>query len=387
MKNIAVFGSTGSIGTQTLDVIRMHPELFRLTAIACKTSIGLLEKQAREFNPVCAVVYEKDKAEDLKIRLKDTKVKVLSGMEGLIEMASMKESDFVVNGIVGMIGIPSTIAAIRAGKDIALANKETCVTAGHIIMPLAKEMGVRVLPTDSEHSAIFQALQGRAHSSIRKILLTASGGPFYGKTTEELEKVTVAETLAHPNWRMGPKITVDSASMVNKGLEVIEAIWLFDVSVDKIEVVIQRESAIHSAVEFEDGSIIAQMAVPDMRIPIQYSLTYPERYPSPADALEFSKLGTLHFGVPDNDTFRGLPLAFEAIRQGGSMPTAFNASNEWANDRFRSGVIRFTEIYRIIEDAMAHHRIIASPTVEEIFETEKEIFAHLDEKYHVAREQ
>lgn len=383
MKNISVFGSTGSIGTQTLDVIRMHPDLFRLTGIACKTSIDLLEKQAREFHPYCAVVYEKKQAEDLKVRLADTDVKVFSGMSGLVQMAAMPQSDFVVNGIVGMIGIPSTVAAIQAGKDIALANKETCVTAGHIIMPMAKEKGVRILPTDSEHSAIFQALQGRAGSPIRKILLTASGGPFYGKTTADLEKVTVKETLAHPNWRMGPKITVDSASMVNKGLEVIEAIWLFGVSVDQIEVVIQRESAIHSAVEFEDGSIIAQMAVPDMRIPIQYAMTYPERIPSPAERLDFAGLGMLHFGKPDNDTFRGLPLAFEAIRQGGSMPTAFNAANEWANDRFRSGVIRFTEIYQIIEDAMQHHKLIAAPNVNEIFDTENEINAHLNEKYHL----
>ena len=381
MKHIAVLGSTGSIGTQTLDVVRKHPEMMDVVALACGSRIDLIEKQAREFCPEIVAVYDEKAAADLAVRLADTNVKVLGGMDGLIEMCRIPSADVVVTAIVGMIGIRPTIAAIEAGKDIALANKETCVCAGHIILPLAAEKGVKILPVDSEHSAIFQALQGRAGSSIRRILLTASGGPFRGRTREELMNVTAAQALAHPTWSMGPKITVDSASMVNKGLEVIEAKWLFDVDVDQIEVVIQPQSIIHSAVEYEDGSILAQMGPSDMRIAIQYALTYPLHLPSPAVPLDFRALSGLELGVPDNETFRGLPLAISAIRTGGSMPVVFNASNEWANAIFRRGDISFLQIYDVIEDTMSRHSVIAAPTVDEIFAVQDEIDAYCEEKY------
>ena len=381
MKHIAVLGSTGSIGTQTLDVVRKHPEMMDVVALACGSRIDLVEKQAREFSPEIVAVYDEKAASDLAVRLADTKIKVLGGMDGLIEMCRIPSADVVVTAIVGMIGIRPTIAAIEAGKDIALANKETCVCAGHIILPLAAEKGVKILPVDSEHSAIFQALQGRAGSAIRRILLTASGGPFRGRTHEELMNVTAAQALAHPTWSMGPKITVDSASMVNKGLEVIEAKWLFDVDVDQIEVVIQPQSIIHSAVEYEDGSILAQMGPSDMRIAIQYALTYPLHLPSPAVPLDFRALSGLELGVPDNETFRGLPLAISAIRTGGSMPVVFNASNEWANAIFRRGDISFLQIYDVIEDTMSRHSVIAAPTVDEIFAVQDEIDAYCEEKY------
>lgn len=381
MKHIAVLGSTGSIGTQTLDVVRKHPEMMDVVALACGSRIDLIEKQAREFCPEIVAVYDEKAASDLAVRLADTNVKVLGGMDGLIEMCRIPTADVVVTAIVGMIGIRPTIAAIEAGKDIALANKETCVCAGHIILPLAAEKGVKILPVDSEHSAIFQALQGRAGSAIRRILLTASGGPFRGRTREELMNVTAAQALAHPTWSMGPKITVDSASMVNKGLEVIEAKWLFDVDVDQIEVVIQPQSIIHSAVEYEDGSILAQMGPSDMRIAIQYALTYPLHLPSPAVPLDFRTLAGLELGVPDNETFRGLPLAISAIRTGGSMPVVFNASNEWANAIFRRGDISFLQIYDVIEDTMSRHSVIAAPTVDEIFAVQDEIDAYCEEKY------
>ena len=381
MKHIAVLGSTGSIGTQTLDVVRKHPEMMDVVALACGSRIDLVEKQAREFSPEIVAVYDEKAASDLAVRLADTNIKVLGGMDGLIEMCRIPSADVVVTAIVGMIGIRPTIAAIEAGKDIALANKETCVCAGHIILPLAAEKGVKILPVDSEHSAIFQALQGRAGSAIRRILLTASGGPFRGRTREELMNVTAAQALAHPTWSMGPKITVDSASMVNKGLEVIEAKWLFDVDVDQIEVVIQPQSIIHSAVEYEDGSILAQMGPSDMRIAIQYALTYPLHLPSPAVPLDFRTLAGLELGVPDNETFRGLPLAISAIRTGGSMPVVFNASNEWANAIFRRGDISFLQIYDVIEDTMSRHSVIAAPTVDEIFAVQDEIDAYCEEKY------
>ncbi len=381
MKHIAVLGSTGSIGTQTLDVVRKHPEMMDVVALACGSRIDLVEKQAREFSPEIVAVYDEKAASDLAVRLADTNIKVLGGMDGLIEMCRIPSADVVVTAIVGMIGIRPTIAAIEAGKDIALANKETCVCAGHIILPLAAEKGVKILPVDSEHSAIFQALQGRAGSAIRRILLTASGGPFRGRTREELMNVTAAQALAHPTWSMGPKITVDSASMVNKGLEVIEAKWLFDVDVDQIEVVIQPQSIIHSAVEYEDGSILAQMGPSDMRIAIQYALTYPLHLPSPAVPLDFRALSGLELGVPDNETFRGLPLAISAIRTGGSMPVVFNASNEWANAIFRRGDISFLQIYDVIEDTMSRHSVIAAPTVDEIFAVQDEIDAYCEEKY------
>ena len=381
MKKIAVLGSTGSIGTQTLDAVRMHPQDFCVTALSCGGNTGLLEKQAREFHPRTAAVYDEKKAADLRVRLADTDIRVISGMDGLLETAESDGSEILVTGIVGMIGIRPTIAAIRAGKDIALANKETCVAAGHLIMPLSKEKGVKILPVDSEHSAIFQCLEGRAGSKIRRILLTASGGPFFGMKKADLEKVTVRETLRHPTWTMGPKVTVDSATMVNKGLEMIEAKWLFGVGIGSIEPVIQRESLIHSAVEFEDGSVIAQMGPSDMRIPIQYALTYPKHEPSPAVPLDFTNLKEIHFDVPDNETFRGIPLAVEASETGGSMPTVFNASNEWANRAFREGRISFMQIYEAIEKSMASHKRTENPSVDEILSIEQEIGAHLDEMY------
>ena len=381
-KRLAILGSTGSIGRQCLDVARLHPELFEVVSLACGSDIKTLEDQVREFSPALAVVYDAAAASDLKGRLADQPVKVLSGMEGLIEMASSPQIDILVTGIVGMIGIEPTVAALEAGHDIALANKETCVTAGHVIMPLAKEKGCRILPVDSEHSAIFQALQGRADSRIRRLILTASGGPFYEWPAEKLAAVTVKEALAHPTWTMGPKITVDSASMVNKGLEVMEARWLFDVDPSQIEVVIQRESLVHSAVEYEDGSIIAQMGPSDMRIPIQYALTWPDRLPSPATPLDFKTLAQIHFGQPRNDVFKGLPLAYDALKAGGSMPVVYNAANEWANRAFRQSRIGFTDIYRVIEEAMGSHSVVAAPSVGEILAIEKEITHSLDEGWH-----
>ena len=373
MRRLSVLGSTGSIGTQTLDVVRQHPELFRVEALGCGSNIDLIEKQAREFTPRLVAVYQKDQAAILKTRLKDTGVRVIAGMTGLIALAQLPQADIVVTAIVGMIGLRPTVAAIEAGKDIALANKETCVTAGHVIMPLAEQHGVKILPVDSEHSAIFQALQGKADSKIHKIYLTASGGPFRGRTRRELARVTVREALAHPTWSMGPKITIDSATMVNKGLEVIEAKWLFDVDVDRIQVVIQPQSVIHSMVAYEDGSILAQLGSSDMRIPIQFALTWPNHLPSPAAPLDFETLTRLDFAVPDNGTFRGVPLAVRAIRAGGSMPCALNAANEWANAAFRKGRIRFLEIYDVIEQVMDRHRVVPEPTVEEIVNLENEI--------------
>ncbi len=381
VRRITVLGSTGSVGTQTLDVVRMHPDLMQVTAVSCNNNIDLLEKQVREFRPGTAAVYDEQAAAELRVRLADLPVRVVSGMEGLIEISTLPETDIVLTAIVGMIGIRPTLAAIEAGKDIAMANKETCVTAGHLIMPFAKEKGVRILPVDSEHSAILQALQGRAGSKVSKILLTASGGPFFHMSREELSRVTVKEALAHPIWSMGPKISIDSASMVNKGLEVIEAKWLFDVDVDRIQVVIHPQSLIHSMVEYEDGSIMAQLGVSDMRIPIQYALTYPNHLPSPARACDFTTLKEFTFDTPRNDVFKGLPLAVSAIKTGGSMPCAYNAANEWANAYFREGKIAFTEIYEIIEDAMNMHKVIQDPDVEEILAIQSEIDRYLEERY------
>ena len=374
-KHLAVLGSTGSIGIQTLDVARMHPDRFVIETIGCGSKIDLAEQQAREFQPRLVAVYEENAAADLRVRLADLPCRVVSGMEGLLELASLPEADTVVTAIVGMIGIRPTAAAIEAGKDIALANKETLVTAGHMIMPMAKEHGVHILPVDSEHSAIFQSLQGRGEAKIRKILLTASGGPFRGRTKEELRTVTAAQALAHPTWTMGPKITIDSATMVNKGLEVIEAKWLFDVEPDAIQVVIQPQSVIHSMVEFEDGSVIAQLGPSDMRIPIQYALTWPDRLPSPAVPLDFTALRKLDFGVPENDTLLGLPLALRALRAGGSMPCAFNAANEWANAAFRKGTLSFPGIYEVIAQVMAPHQVLPAPSIPEILEIEEEVYA------------
>ncbi len=381
MKHLTVLGSTGSIGTQTLDVIRMHPDRLCVEALGCGRNISVLEHQIREFHPAYAAVWDEKDARELAVRTADLPVKILSGMDGMVRICTLPETDTVVTAIVGMIGLKPTVEAIKAGKHIALANKETCVTAGHIIMPLSKDHHVQILPVDSEHSAIFQALQGRAGSAVRRILLTASGGPFRGFSREKLDRVTVKEALAHPTWTMGPKITVDSATMVNKGLEVIEARWLFDVEPEKIEVVIQPESTIHSMVEYEDGSILAQMGCSDMRIPIQYALTYPEHIPSPAEPLDFTKLRMLHFDVPDDEVFEGLPLARRALCEGGSMPCVFNAANEWANERFRTGSLSFTGIYRIIRDVMEHHTVIPDPDVDEIMAIQTDTNRYCEANY------
>lgn len=376
MKKIAILGSTGSIGTQTLDVVRENGDI-EVVSLAAGSNTELLEKQVREFHPKVVCVYQKERAADLKERLKDKTVKIVTGMDGLIEAACIPEAEIVVTAVVGMIGIRPTIAAIEAGKDIALANKETLVTAGHLIIPLAKEKGIRILPVDSEHSAIFQSLQGNAGNKIQKILLTASGGPFRGKKQEDLLNVKVEDALKHPNWSMGRKITIDSSTMINKGLEVIEAKWLFDVSVDEIQVVVQPQSVSHSMVEYEDGSVIAQLGTPDMKLPIQYALYYPERRYLPGDRLDFWSLSHLDFEKPDLDTFYGLALAYEAGREGGSMPTVLNAANELAVSMFLDRQITYLEIVEIIEDCMKAHKKIENPSLEQILMTEQETYERI----------
>lgn len=380
MKNIAILGSTGSIGTQTLDVVRKNNDL-RVVAVSAGRSVEKLEEQIREFHPLLAAVWDEKAAEDLKIRIADTTTKVVSGMDGLLELASMPESDILVTAIVGMIGIRPTMEGIRAGKDIALANKETLVTAGHLIMPMAKEYGVSILPVDSEHSAIFQAIHGEEKKEIHKLLITASGGPFRGRTTEELKKVTVSDTLKHPNWVMGQKITVDSATLVNKGLEVMEAKWLFDVDLDHIQVVVQPQSIIHSMVEFKDGAIMAQLGTPDMRLPIQYALYYPHRRFLDGDRLDFTKLREITFEIPDMETFRGLPMAIKASREGGSMPTVFNAANELAVKKFLEEKIRFLDIYEIIAQSMDRHKKIAHPDLDEILSVEQDTYQWIESRW------
>lgn len=370
MKKIAILGSTGSIGTQTLEVVRENKDI-EVLGLAAGNNIALLEEQIREFHPKMAAVWTEEKAGELRSRIRDTDVKVVSGMDGLLEIAAMEGSEILVTAIVGMIGIRPTIAAIEAGKDIALANKETLVTAGHIIMPLAKEKGVKILPVDSEHSAIFQSLQGsRGGEEIHKILLTASGGPFRGKRQEDLLNIKVEDALKHPNWAMGRKITIDSSTMVNKGLEVMEARWLFGVDIDDVQVVVQPQSVIHSMVEFVDGAVIAQLGTPDMKLPIQYALYYPERRFLPGERVDFWSIGHLDFEKPDMDTFYGLQLAYEAGRTGGTLPTVFNAANELAVSQFLNREIKYLEIVEIIEDCMKAHKTIASPTVEQILDTE-----------------
>ncbi|MGN0404985.1 MAG: 1-deoxy-D-xylulose-5-phosphate reductoisomerase [Bariatricus sp.] len=369
MKKIAILGSTGSIGTQTLEVVRENKDI-EVLALAAGNNITLLEQQIREFHPRLVGVWAEEKAEELKSRIRDTGTKVVSGMDGLLEIAQIEGSEILVTAIVGMIGIRPTIAAIEAGKDIALANKETLVTAGHIIMPLAKKMGVKILPVDSEHSAIFQSLQGSRRSEVKKILLTASGGPFRGKKQEDMLNIRVEDALKHPNWAMGRKITIDSSTMVNKGLEVMEAKWLFDVDIDDVQVVVQPQSVIHSMVEFVDGAVIAQLGTPDMKLPIQYALYYPERRYLPGDRVDFWKIGHLDFEEPDMDTFYGLELAYEAGRTGGTLPTVFNAANELAVSQFLNREIKYLEIIEIIEDCMRAHKTIENPTVEQILETE-----------------
>ena len=380
MKNIAILCSTGSIGTQTLDVARKNEDL-RVVAVSAGKSVEKLEEQIREFHPILAAVWDEKAARDLKTRIADTDTKVVSGMEGLLELASMPESDILVTAIVGMIGIRPTMEGIRAGKDIALANKETLVTAGHLIMPMAREYGVSILPVDSEHSAIFQAIHGEENKEIHKLLITASGGPFRGRTTEELRNVTVADTLKHPNWVMGRKITVDSATLVNKGLEVMEARWLFDMDLDHIQVVVQPQSIIHSMVEFKDGAIMAQLGTPDMRLPIQYALYYPHRRYLDGDRLDFTKLREITFEVPDMETFRGLPMAIQASREGGSMPTVFNAANELAVKKFLEEKIGFLDIYEIIAQSMERHKKIAHPDLDEILSVEQDTYQWIESRW------
>ena len=361
MKNISIIGSTGSIGTQALDIVRANNDL-NVVALSCGRNAKLLEEQVREFKPSLISVGSEADAKDLRIKLADMDVEVLSGMEGLKEVATAEKAEIVLTAIVGMIGVEPTLAAIEAGKDIALANKETLVTAGHLVMKAAAEKGVKILPVDSEHSAIFQSLQGNRiglqgekNNDISRILLTASGGPFRGRTRDELESVTVEQALNHPNWSMGPKITIDSASMVNKGLEVIEAHWLFDTDLDDIEVLIQPQSIIHSAVEYMDGAIIAQLGTPDMKLPIQYAFYYPERRYLAGDRLDFTKISGIEIQKPDFETFRGIPLAKKASRKGGTMPTVMNEANEHAVAAFLAGKIKFLEIYDMIEYAMSEH--------------------------------
>ncbi len=373
MKNIAVLGSTGSIGTQTLEIVRANDDL-NVVSLAAGSNIEMLEKQIREFKPQIVCVYNEKKAEELKIKVSDTDVKIVTGMDGLIETAVIKTADIVLTAVVGMIGIRPTIAAIKAGKDIALANKETLVTAGHIIMPLAKEYRIRILPVDSEHSAIFQSLQGNKKSQLSKILLTASGGPFRNTPKEDLKNVTVKDALKHPNWSMGRKITIDSATMVNKGLEVIEAKWLFDVDIDNIEVVVQPQSLIHSMVEYVDGGIMAQLGTPDMKLPIQYALFYPDRRTLDGKRVNFFDIANITFFKPDRDKFKGFDLAFRAGKAGGSLPTIYNAANELAVSKFLNEEIRFLDIPELIEAAMNNHKVIDNPSLEQILESEKEAY-------------
>ena len=371
-KNIVIIGSTGSIGTQALDVVRTYPEELSVTALAAGRNVEKMEEQIREFRPKVACMWEEKAALELKSRVRDLDVRIVSGMDGLIEEAELPEGELFLNAVVGMIGIRPTLAAIAKKKTIALANKETLVTAGHLIMPAAKEAGVKILPVDSEHSAIFQCMNGEPHDKIRRILLTCSGGTFRGKKREDLLHKHVKEALNNPNWDMGAKVTIDSASLVNKGLEVMEASWLFGVPADDITVVVQPQSILHSAVEYVDGSVMAHLASPDMRLPIQYAFFYPDRMPLSIRPLDLFALGSLVFEKPDTDTFRGLPLAYRAAREGGSMPTVFNAANEEAVAHFMKDEIEFLDIYDLIEGAMDAHRTIREPSLEQILETEKE---------------
>ena len=380
MKKIGILGSTGSIGTQTLEIVRAYSEDLKVTVLAAGTNVKLMEQQMREFKPEVVVMWSEEAASDLRVRTADLNIPILCGMEGLLEVSVWENMDVLVTALVGMIGIRPTIAAIKAGKDIALANKETLVTAGHIIMPLAKEYGVSILPVDSEHSAIFQSMQGEKRSQVSKILLTASGGPFRGKKLDEIKNMQVEDALKHPNWSMGRKITIDSATLVNKGLEVIEAKWLFDVDLDQIQVVVHPQSIIHSMVEYVDGGIMAQLGAPDMKLPIQYALFYPDRRPLEGKRVNFYELGQMTFEAPDMETFRGLKLAYESARIGGSMPTVFNAANEKAVALFLDKKISFLQIPELIEECMQHHEVILAPSVEEILEAEQNAYAYINKK-------
>lgn len=371
-KKISILGSTGSVGTQTLEIVSANADI-EVVGLAAGSNIKLLEEQIRKYKPKAACVFDKDKAAELRIKISDTDCKILDGMDGLIEIATLSDADIVVTAVVGMIGIKPTIAAIKAGKDIALANKETLVCAGHIIIPLVKECNVRLLPVDSEHSAIFQCLQGNEKNKIDKILLTASGGPFRGYTKEQLKNVSLEDALKHPNWSMGHKITIDSSTMVNKALEVMEAHWLFDVSVDDIEVVVQPKSIIHSMVQYEDGAVIAQLGTPDMKLPIQYALYYPQRRYLKGDRLDFSKLTDIQLEKPNMDVFDGLRLGIEAGRIGGSLPTVFNAADEAAVAMFLNKEISYMQITAKIKEAMDSHKLIKNPSVDDILEIQREV--------------
>lgn len=380
MKKIGILGSTGSIGTQTLDIVRKEKDL-KVVSMAAGSNVKLMEQQVREFRPQIVAMWTEEAAADLRTRLGDMPVRVVCGMEGLLEVSTVDEMEVLVTGIVGMIGIRPTIAAIEQGKTIALANKETLVTAGHIIMPLAAAKGVSILPVDSEHSAIFQSLNGERKERVSRILLTASGGPFRGKTRQELESMTVEDALKHPNWSMGKKVTIDSASLCNKGLEVMEAKWLFDVELDQIQVLIHPQSIVHSGVEYVDGGIMAQLGVPDMKLPIQYALFYPDRRPMDTGRVDFFRLKQLTFEEPDTETFRGLALAYQAARQGGSMPTVFNAANEKAVALFLQKKIRFLQIPELIEASMEAHTVVENPTVDQILETEAATYEFIKQKF------
>ena len=380
MKKVAILGSTGSIGTQTLEVVRENGDL-QITALAAGGNVDLMEKQIREFHPVLAAMWTEEKAKELRDRVKDLPVKVVSGMDGLLEVATDPASEILVTAIVGMIGIRPTIAAMKVGKDIALANKETLVTAGHIIMPLAEECHVKILPVDSEHSAIFQCLNGEHKDQLKKILLTASGGPFRGKKKEELKNVQVEDALKHPNWSMGRKITIDSATLVNKGLEMMEARWLFGVEPKDIQIVVQPKSIIHSMVEFVDGAVIAQLGTPDMKLPIQYALYYPNRRHLPGDRLDFWTLNQITFEKPDMENFPGLKLAFDAAAAGGTMPTVYNAANERAVAKFLDRKIGFLDIPEIIRSCMEEHKVTENPTVEQILETEAATYELIESRW------
>ena len=380
MKRIAILGSTGSIGTQTLDVVRANGDI-EVVGIAAGRNIDALESQIREFSPKICGVWDEEKAKELAVRVEDTGTKIVSGMEGLLEIAVMEGYEILVTAVVGMIGIRPTMAAIEAGKDIALANKETLVTAGHLIIPLVKEKKVRLLPVDSEHSAIFQCLNGEHGNKIEKILLTASGGPFRGWTREQMKGVQVEDALKHPNWTMGRKITIDSSTMVNKGLEVMEARWLFGVEMDQVQVVVQPQSVIHSMVEYEDGAVIAQLGTPDMKLPIQYALYYPERRFLAGDRLDFAKLAQITFEAPDFENFHGLSLAYKAGRRGGTLPTVFNAANERAVQKFLDREIGYLTITDMIEAAMEHHTVKENPTVEEILAAEQATYERIESRW------
>ncbi|MDO5392287.1 MAG: 1-deoxy-D-xylulose-5-phosphate reductoisomerase [Eubacteriales bacterium] len=380
MKKIGILGSTGSIGTQTLEVAEANQDL-EIVGLAAGRNIKLLEEQIRKFHPRMAAVMDEKAASELAVKIQDTNTKVVAGMDGFLQIAAMEEMEILVTAVVGMIGIRPTMEAICAGKDIALANKETLVTAGHLIIPLAQEHRVKILPVDSEHSAVFQCLNGERSREVEKLIITASGGPFRGKKREFLESVTLEDTLKHPNWVMGQKITVDSATLVNKGLEVMEARWLFGVDIDHIDVVVQPQSVIHSMVEFKDGAVMAQLGTPDMKLPIQYALYYPERRFLAGERLDFARLASISFEAPDMNTFLGLPMAMEAAKKGGSMPTVFNAANERAVAKFLRREIGFLDIYDIIRQSMDQHRVVQHPDLDTILNTEEETYQWIESRW------